>query len=845
MQVASYNSHVSSKTAAKPAPTFFHRIFERRALLRSAAGLLLIVIGVLTLLSLVQLNTGGVVERWTNLLTTATGFFGALILALVMPAAGFALLSNRAQSLAAAHIVAGEIAYFSFLALVHSLSVHLTPYALVRNGDGGGAIGWVLAEMLWRVLGINGDDGMNTGRLLTIFIWLLIFAATSFLAARSYLAGLADLPARLRAQFAPASSTTSSATGATASAAVRPVAVMLTARRPIPEIPPDDLPIRGRQMRLSEALMEADDPLDPSSSARTRTTEPAPPAGAHSKARIMQPGDAAASGAQNTQDDSHKSARKTYVPRPDTLPPLDLLSRIKITQSSDADMRRQADIIETTLVQFGLAGKVVEIRRGPAVTQFGIEPGYLDKPAMNGDGRRQKVRVSQIAALQNDFALALAAAPIRIEAPIPGRNLVGIEVPNASITAVDLLSLMESDAFRKVADKSPLAFGLGKDVSGQPICTDLARMPHLLIAGTTGSGKSICISAITLSLVMNNRPEDLKMVMIDPKRVELSRFTGIPHIIGKPESEPDRTPAVLKWAVMEMERRYKRFETVGARNLDEFNESMKLREEEPLPRIVILIDELADMMMQAPVETEKQICRLAQMARATGMHMVVATQRPSVDVVTGLIKANFPARMSFAVASSADSRVILDQTGAETLLGRGDMLFMNPESGQPQRIQGCYVSEKDVENVIAWWKKTMQTEEAEKTQVHSEHGEDQHAQGDDDDGEYVANRKPTMDSPWDMVVAELAAERISGVRGSSSTSDDDDDDGEDKLIQQALEVIQKTGAASASLLQRKLRIGYPRAARLMEDLQALGHVGARSNAPTKPREVHRTDDDED
>ena len=445
--------------------------------------------------------------------------------------------------------------------------------------------------------------------------------------------------------------------------------------------------------------------------------------------------------------------------------------------------------------------------------------------------------------------MALSARSIRIEAPIPGRSLVGIEVPNSTISAVDLRSLMESDEFGKINEKSPLAFGLGKDVSGRPVCADLGRMPHLLIAGTTGSGKSICISAITLSLVMNNRPEDLKLVMIDPKRVELSRFGGLPHIIGKPESEPERLPAVLKWAVMEMERRYKRFAEIGSRNIDEFNEAMKGRKEEPLPRIVILIDELADMMMQSPIETEKQICRLAQMARATGMHMVVATQRPSVDVVTGLIKANFPARMSFAVASSADSRVILDQVGAETLLGRGDMLFMNPESGQPQRIQGCFVSEPEIEQVIAWWKDTMQAEEEGQSKSNDGDGND----SDDDDGndgdgdEYVANRKPKMETPWDMVVAEMAAERAQseGSRsqgGGSGTSNDEDE--EDDMIQKALEIIRTSGSVSASLLQRKLRIGYPRAARLMEDLQEMGYVGARSNQPTKPREV-RTQEDKD
>ena len=818
---------MSSKSSKAPAASAAS-LLNRSALLRSASGVLLIIAGVFTLSSLLQINTGGVADAWASLLQRATGYFGALILALLMSASGAALLTKRLSS--PANVIALEAAYFSFLALVHSLAFDTAPYDLVRSGSGGGALGWVFAEVLQRALRINGES--IGGQMLSTTIWLFLFGITTFIAARPYLTGLAfSIPsqqARRNTQNSTAHSTT---------------------------------PIHGRQMNRpiddETADESADGTFNKPAITHTRPlnippTESGTPLEIRSKARIIHEGREGVntSAPQPTESrDTQKVAKKAWVPRPDTLPPLDLLKRIKVTQNGDADVRRQADIIETTLIHFALAGKVVEIRRGPAVTQFGVEPGYLEKPGLNGEVRRQKIRVGQIAALQNDFALALSASSIRIEAPIPGRSLVGIEVPNSTISAVDLRSLMESDEFGKINEKSPLAFGLGKDVSGRPVCADLGRMPHLLIAGTTGSGKSICISAITLSLVMNNRPEDLKLVMIDPKRVELSRFGGLPHIIGKPESEPERLPAVLKWAVMEMERRYKRFAEIGSRNIDEFNEAMKGRKEEPLPRIVILIDELADMMMQSPIETEKQICRLAQMARATGMHMVVATQRPSVDVVTGLIKANFPARMSFAVASSADSRVILDQVGAETLLGRGDMLFMNPESGQPQRIQGCFVSEPEIEQVIAWWKDTMQAEEEGQSKSNDGDGND----SDDDDGndgdgdEYVANRKPKMETPWDMVVAEMAAERAQseGSRsqgGGSGTSNDEDE--EDDMIQKALEIIRTSGSVSASLLQRKLRIGYPRAARLMEDLQEMGYVGARSNQPTKPREV-RTQEDKD
>jgi DNA segregation ATPase FtsK/SpoIIIE, S-DNA-T family len=286
---------------------------------------------------------------------------------------------------------------------------------------------------------------------------------------------------------------------------------------------------------------------------------------------------------------------------------------------------------------------------------------------------------------------------------------------------------------------------------------------------------------------------------------------------------------VLKWVVNEMERRYKEFAKIGSRNLQEYNDAMKRREEEPFPRIVVLIDELADMMMQSPIETEKQICRLAQMARATGIHMVVATQRPSVDVVTGLIKANFPSRISFAVASAADSRVILDQVGAESLLGRGDMLYMNPESGAAQRVQGCWVSEVEVEKAIRWWKNTIEAEKAPETPVKGKAA---------DAEEFVVNRKPEMETPWEMVVAELAAERATTSSGKSGAGGGmGDDGGDDELIQKAMDIIRTQGNVSTSLLQRKLRIGYPRAARLMEDLQEMGYVGAKAQQAGKGREV--------
>jgi DNA segregation ATPase FtsK/SpoIIIE, S-DNA-T family len=321
--------------------------------------------------------------------------------------------------------------------------------------------------------------------------------------------------------------------------------------------------------------------------------------------------------------------------------------------------------------------------------------------------------------------------------------------------------------------------------------------------------------------------------------VELSRFNGLPHIIGKPESDLERIPGVLRWVTKEMDSRYKQFAEVGARNLADYNESVQRRGEETLPRIVVLIDELADLMLQSPIETEKTICRLAQMARATGIHMVVATQRPSVDVVTGLIKANFPARISFSVASSMDSRVILDQVGAESLLGRGDMLFLNPEAGHPTRLQGCFVSDKEVEILISWWKKEIENEIA-KRKPHTGAAEAEE--------EYVANHKPKLETPWEMTVAEMSAERLINSKSTSNASSGaggDDENNDDELIKRALDIIQNTGKVSTSLLQRKLRIGYPRAARLMEELQEMGYVGAASHQAGKGRDVNRELDEDE
>ena len=480
-----------------------------------------------------------------------------------------------------------------------------------------------------------------------------------------------------------------------------------------------------------------------------------------------------------TQSQTDETPEVLQERSPD-FPPLNLLLKGNMHKPDTRSINMSAGLIEKTLDEFGIPAKVVGYRTGPTVTQFAVEPGYIDK----SDDERHKIRVSQISSLQRDLALALSAERLRIEAPVPGKSYVGIEIPNPNSSEVQLRPLIESEAFFRV--NSPLALALGRDVSGRPVVTDLATMPHLLIAGTTGSGKSVCITALTTCLVMNNTPENLKLAMIDPKRVELMRFNGLPHLMGNVETEIERILGVLRWATTEMDFRYKLLEKARARNIDSYNMKMARQGKRTLPKIVILIDELADLMISAPDQTEHAIIRLAQKARAIGIHLILATQRPSTDVVTGLIKANFPTRISFTVASSVDSRVILDTSGAETLLGKGDMLFLHPEIGLPLRAQGVIVSDKELDRVIQWWKK-------------EEKAKDQTPESRYDDSE---------DPPWE--------ERV-GV--------EEEEDEDEALIDQAIALIKAEGHASASYFQRQLRVGYPRAARLVDQLEEMGVIG--------------------
>jgi S-DNA-T family DNA segregation ATPase FtsK/SpoIIIE len=676
---------------------------------REIAGLLLLALAAITILGLFSVTSGVVSNWWTRLLRRIFGL-GAYLVAVGLVVAGLCLLlSNLGRELKVGWrtIIGLEVIFVAGLALVHLLSFNQDPWQLAGSGGGGGFVGWAISNLLISALGWPIA-------LLILLVILGLGIAMAFDLSRINVQMVAE------AVIARALSLYERLTSPTVSA------------------PP---PVEEYEEPPAEVIV-------------SETETPVPAVEPQLKVKT-------------------KKERKPSAPRrrKTSLPPLDLLDQLPTQAFSQEGARHRARLIEETLASFGVPAKVVEISHGPVVTQFGVEPGYIERTGGDGSIRRRKVRVNKITSLANDLALALAASPIRIEAPVPGRSIVGIEVPNSEISLVSLRGVMESKEFRRLGSKLKIA--LGEGVAGQPVAADLATMPHLLIAGATGAGKSVCINAITTCLAFNNPPEDLRLVMIDPKRVELSRFKGLPHLLSGVEHEAERVIGVLKWITREMDERYKKFSEAGARHIKDYNRQVKPRRER-LPRIVVVIDELADLMLFAPDEIEWQICRIAQMARATGIHLIIATQRPSVDVVTGLIKANFPARISFAVTSQIDSRVILDSAGAESLLGAGDMLYMASDSSKLVRIQGCFVSDEEIKRIVEFWQAKVEPD--------------------------WLGAQP----PWEELMEAKE---------------------EDELLGEAIELVKEHNRASASFLQRKLRIGYPRASRIIDQLEERGIIG--------------------
>ncbi|MEK6221982.1 MAG: DNA translocase FtsK, partial [Chloroflexota bacterium] len=623
---------------------------------RDMGGILLLAAASMTLLALIGLTSGAWLTPWATLLRRWLGW-GSILVVIGFGAAGLLIIRLREERFSPkdwGRAIALEFAAVGSLGLLTIMGGNSIERAEI--GLDGGVIGWGLVALLEKILSAFPMIISNV-------IIVLLFLALIFIGLMYGLGLIGQVFFRLEQLL-------------------------------------ETQPSTGRETLTGQkaiSLGEMTAKLKSSSVRKKRTHIPAE----HRK--------------QFKIDDQEDDKVVSTINRDDQLPPLDLLGDEASAKPDERQINLTAGLIEKTLAEFGIPAKVIGFQVGPTITQFAVEPGYIQQPGKEGEQGRQKVRVSKISGLQQDLALALSAQRLRIQAPVPGRSYVGIEVPNNKVTMVRLRSVIESEIFHNI--NSPLAIALGRDVSGQAVATDLARMPHLLIAGTTGSGKSVCITALTICLIMNNSPEDLRLVMIDPKRVELLRFNNLPHLIGNVETDLERINGVLRWVLIEMQRRYKLLEELRARDIQSYNKKISRRKDnEHLPRIVVLIDELADLMMSASEKTETTLVRLAQMARATGIHLVVATQRPSTDVVTGLIKANFPARLSFAVASGTDSRVILDGPGAETLLGRGDMLFMPPEAGVPLRAQGVAISDQEMENVINYWRDNWQSEEIEETE---------------------------------------------------------------------------------------------------------------------------------
>lgn len=720
-------------------------ILEERK--QDVAGVIALGLGILSALSLLS-PQGAVTGTWLSFLKVGFGW-GMFVVPLGLLVAGGLILgrnvSQRIPQVGAARVLGLILLYLAVLVLLHLLlGVRDLDAGLAeaREGRGGGVVGAGLLGVMLRGLGLPGT-------VVALIAWLILGCTLTF--------GI-SLPDLLLLVWRGLKWAGSGLAAAAGSLVERPREEIRQPFRPAAEI---DLPPRPREP----------EPLSPGLTA--------PP-----EWRVAPEGE---------------RGKETPVSQMWSLPELgEVLDNGTLRAADEEFDRQRGRTIEDTLQAFGAPVSVVEINRGPAITQFGVEPGFVE----GRSGRRTKVKVSKISALADDLALALAATSVRVEAPVPGRGFVGIEVPNAEVSLVALRDVMESKSFQKL--KSPLRLGLGKDVSGHPVAADLTAMPHLLIAGTTGSGKSVCINAVLSCLLLQNTPEQLRLVMVDPKRVELTYFNGIPHLLSPVVVELERVVQALKWVSREMDDRYHRFAREGVRNIAEYNARMMHIQGEGIPYLVVVVDELADLMMLAPDETERVLTRLAQLARATGIHLVIATQRPSVDVVTGLIKANFPARIAFAVASSVDSRVILDQPGAERLLGRGDMLFQAPDASAPVRLQGAFVSEKELSRLIRYWKNE--------------------ALGGD----------PTQP------LATVSQRRgISGVDLKQAPLWEDMEAGaaeRDVVFDQAVEIVRQMRRASISLLQRRLRIGYTRAARLIDQLEAAGVVGPPKGG-SKAREV--------
>jgi S-DNA-T family DNA segregation ATPase FtsK/SpoIIIE len=692
-------------------------------------GIILTLIGVLTLVSLFTKSTGSITGWWVDKLSQVMGW-GVFIFPFALIILGVWTLLRNVEKIPSlsVELILGMILLFINLTGWFHLVID-GGYTEAKIGTGGGYIGAAISTFFVRTLGKPGTFIALIAWMLISLIIMLDFAMLNVL---KWL-------------------------GSTTGKLTRKIKQFFEEQRARVK--------RKRQQSISQQAKES--------------TAEAPQSHIHTSAQTTAPTDSLQGTSSGLHYNQVPEEPVWVLPNPEDI----LEPGVEIVDEGENDKQR-ARVIEETLKSFGAPANVVDIRRGPAITLFGVEPDFVE--SRNG---KIRVRVSKITALADDLALALAASRIRIQAPVPGKGYIGIEVPNRQISLVSIRDVINSSVYQHL--DSPLKMAFGKDVAGNPVAADLTAMPHLLIAGTTGAGKSVAINNILTGFLLTMTPDELRLVLVDPKRVELTGYNGIPHLLSPVIVDAEHVVGALQWMMREMESRYRKFSESGMRNIADYNALCERTQEKKLPYLLVVIDELADLMMLAPDETERSITRLAQLARATGIHLIIATQRPSTDILTGLIKANFPARIAFAVASGVDSRVILDQPGAERLLGRGDMLFQAPDAAAPVRIQGAFVSDVEINRLAAYWRGFTITPGAPERP-------DQPA------AFQTTKGVPLKQEPlWEEI---------------------EEENNLDSRFDEAVEVVREEGQASVSMLQRKMRIGYTRAARIIDKMAEKGII---------------------
>lgn len=814
------------KPATKPrAPKRTTQASNRPALLRpehqrDLFALSLITIALVTIIFFATGVAGGIGAFYVAVVRQAFGA-GALVVPVTLGLLGLAILIQEQfhdTQLSLANVLGTLLIITAILGL---LELPIYPLTLdLRTDEGGGWFGF------WLIHLFNQAIGLPATTLVLVVLGLAGILLTFNLTLRELLIGLAQRTANFWAMLwgAPRNPRAPRSTLADADLpftpppqgedlvptpiAARPTRASLFQR---PGAPPE-LPAPKAEPA------EAAKPAVKSIAAKSKAAPAKDKAQASDQAKPKAP-----EATLEVEQEELEGFALTQVHRAWPLPPLELLEQTSSDgRMGDTDIRSLSRTIEDTLASFKVEAQVVNVNPGPAVTQFEVQPAV-------------GVKVSKITGLEKDLALALAASSIRIEAPIPGKSAVGIEIPNSSISVVGLREVVDCEEFE--LSKGRMKLPLGKDISGNPVVADMTRMPHLLVAGATGSGKSVAVNAFLCGLLLRHTPDELKMILVDPKMVEMIVYNHIPHLLSPVVTELERVVPTLKWATREMERRYKIFARHGVRNLDSYKQLARKRADlEPMPYILIVIDELADLMMMAPDEVETHICRLAQMARATGIHLIIATQRPSVDVITGLIKANFPSRIAFAVTSQVDSRVILDVHGADQLLGRGDMLYMAADAAKLVRIQGTFVSDREVEKLVAFWRQATPPAAVPSGSKGSKAAQQP--------GGSLGMHGP----PFSGTLPGPPPIEVSATPTSVSPPPPADEqfrppaeflsaDEQDELLPQAIDLVQQHQRASASLLQRRLRIGYSKASQLIDLLEQQGVVGPPEGG--RSREVLR------